>query len=583
MAKYQGRRMVKNDLIAEIGQGTEYTAGTGIDITADTISVDIDNQTIVEDSETGKIKTSIGGSYDVYSADVVIEDYTYDGDYREWHPNSISSALAELNKHWAPFNTEVEITLSANNDTFLGQGSIQFEKNGFEIKFDILYNGDVYRVYVLAKEEYAGIIRFRLKEGGEAVGDPLKVFDSIESIEINASVNEINPIVGQVIPIDNTSIKLNAQNKLYAVPSSIAKYGLKIADLITYYDDGRTDVRSFSQEELIAAGMPILSTTESESSSYVYKDNVIRIPKGQGNQVAVHDLFALAGQDGNLRIYATTTNKSGTAGDELVVFRNGGRSYLAFETRVRDSYRTFGKSHYEYTEVAATADNYTDYYIYVAEDQEYVQVCWVDPVPPFDPNETYYEQTEVADWNPYSIYVLSASNEGNTGISSETALSPVNLTQPFIMVSNPVGNVRYGTQLTVPAIDGTYNLKVEVVAGAPTFSWATPSVGTSVYGHTANFVLENGSSGDSYTVTMQFNYGTQTGLDATAFKGLFDSVTGEFYYPYTAYFTDGQTSTLYPCRLTFGGTLFVIEKLGTGTIIDLEMDELSFNDVGIGY
>lgn len=36
----QGKRMVKENLIAQIGQGTEYTAGTGIDITEDVISVD---------------------------------------------------------------------------------------------------------------------------------------------------------------------------------------------------------------------------------------------------------------------------------------------------------------------------------------------------------------------------------------------------------------------------------------------------------------------------------------------------------------------------------------------------------------
>ena len=40
MAKYQGRRMVKNDLIANIGKGAEYTAGNGIDITEDVISLD---------------------------------------------------------------------------------------------------------------------------------------------------------------------------------------------------------------------------------------------------------------------------------------------------------------------------------------------------------------------------------------------------------------------------------------------------------------------------------------------------------------------------------------------------------------
>ena len=586
MSNY-GKRMVRESKIKEIGQGAEYTAGTGIDITEDVISADIDNQTIIEDSVTGKIKTSIGGSYNVYSADVTVTNYTYINGFNHWLPNTYSTALAELNKHWAPTTTEVEITLSANNDTFIGQGSIQFSKNGYELKFDVSYNGDTYRVYVDTSDEYAGLMRFKLKEGVEAVGDFIKVFDSIESLEINATVNEVNPIVGQVIPIDGSSIKLNGQNKLYAVPSGIAKYGLKIADLITYYHDGRTDVRMFSQEELIAAGMPILSTTESESSSYVYKDNVINIPKGQGNQVAVHDLFALAGQDGNLRIYVTTTNKTGTAGDELVVFRNGGRAYMAFETRFRDAYNTYGDTHYEYTEVEATADNYIDYYIYVAEDQEYVLVSNFDPVPAFDPNETYYDRTEVIDWSPYIIYVLNATNEGNTGISSETAASPVNLTQPFIKVSNPLGNVRYGNQLEVPAVDGTYNLKVEVSAGAPTFSWATPSVGTSIYAHTANFVLNDGSSGDSYTVTMQFNYGTQTGLDAVAFEGLFDSNTGEFAYPYTAYFVDGQSSPLYPCRLTFGGTLFVLQPFAnpdhSGPIIDLDIDTVGFNDVGIAY
>lgn len=367
----------------------------------------------------------------------------------------------------------------------------------------------------------------------------------------------------------------------------LKKYGLKIADLIAYYHDWRTDIRLFSQEELIAAGMPILSTTESESSSYIYKDNVISITKGQGNQVVVHDLFALAGQDGNLRIYVTTTNKTGTAGDELIVFRNGTREYTAFETRFRDTYDTHGESHGEFVPVEATADNYTQYFIYNAGTQEYILVSNLDPVPAFDPNETYYEYISVTDWAPYTIYIVVPSNEGNVSISSETASVPVKLSQAFINVTNPVKNERYGAQLTAPTVQGDYVLGVAVNSlGNPTFAWSTPTTGTSIYGHTANFVLEDFSSGDSYTVTMQFNYGTQTGLDAVGFESLFDSVTGEFVYPYTAYFTDGETSTLYQCRLTFGGSLFTIEAFANddySTIIDLEIDELGFNDVGIAY
>ena len=36
----EGRRLVKENKIAQIGQGADYTAGTGIDITGDVISVD---------------------------------------------------------------------------------------------------------------------------------------------------------------------------------------------------------------------------------------------------------------------------------------------------------------------------------------------------------------------------------------------------------------------------------------------------------------------------------------------------------------------------------------------------------------
>ena len=43
----QGKRMVKENLIAEIGQGTTYTAGTGIDITGSTISVDSETVAMV--------------------------------------------------------------------------------------------------------------------------------------------------------------------------------------------------------------------------------------------------------------------------------------------------------------------------------------------------------------------------------------------------------------------------------------------------------------------------------------------------------------------------------------------------------
>lgn len=73
MAKYQGRRMVKNDLIAQISEKQdELTAGTGIDITGDVISADLtevqekltagDNITI----EDGVISATGGDSTEVY-------------------------------------------------------------------------------------------------------------------------------------------------------------------------------------------------------------------------------------------------------------------------------------------------------------------------------------------------------------------------------------------------------------------------------------------------------------------------------------------------------------------------------------
>lgn len=58
----QGKRMVKENLIAQIGQGgggSEYTAGNGINITEDVISVD--TNTIATKAELGSFAESFGG------------------------------------------------------------------------------------------------------------------------------------------------------------------------------------------------------------------------------------------------------------------------------------------------------------------------------------------------------------------------------------------------------------------------------------------------------------------------------------------------------------------------------------------
>ena len=56
----QGKRMVKENLIAQIGQGgggTEYTAGTGIDITEDVISVE-NYSSLVQSTDLATVATS---------------------------------------------------------------------------------------------------------------------------------------------------------------------------------------------------------------------------------------------------------------------------------------------------------------------------------------------------------------------------------------------------------------------------------------------------------------------------------------------------------------------------------------------
>lgn len=63
MAKYQGRRMVKNDLIANIGKGAEYTAG--------------DNITI-EDGVISAKDTVYDGGYGIYKDDTE-ESYYFTG------------------------------------------------------------------------------------------------------------------------------------------------------------------------------------------------------------------------------------------------------------------------------------------------------------------------------------------------------------------------------------------------------------------------------------------------------------------------------------------------------------------------
>ena len=65
MAKYQGRRMVKNDLIAEIGQGggTTYTAGENITI---------------EDGVISATDTIYNGGYGIYKDDAE-ESYYFTG------------------------------------------------------------------------------------------------------------------------------------------------------------------------------------------------------------------------------------------------------------------------------------------------------------------------------------------------------------------------------------------------------------------------------------------------------------------------------------------------------------------------
>lgn len=106
---------------------------------------------------------------------------------------------------------------------------------------------------------------------------------------------------------------------------------------------------------------------------------------------------------------------------------------------------------------------------YIKNGDEYEMV---DDPDSYDATQTYYTPDEPSA-NEETIYVVTPSNEGDTCVSSKSTNSLIPTYITSIMLTDPVADTRYGTQLKAPTTDGTYTLKVTIVDGHPTFSWVS--------------------------------------------------------------------------------------------------------------
>ena len=307
--------------------------------------------------------------------------------------------------------------------------------------------------------------------------------------------------------------------------STTKTYGIKLVELCQQL--GRqVDLRIVTKQDLINAGLPILDTNVAKQSSYPYRNLVIDVPVGESNEIILEGIFGVARGD-DVALFSTGNSWYGNE-PALYAWRNGGEDWMLKNTRWSAN-KTVGNYVpiyvvYDFTDVATYFEFLNEnvgLYYYDTDLQDYVSVgsgtydpdttyytkalenYYQAPMTPeayfnyskthveptgyiyikngdsyeiieyeaeYDPTQTYY----VAEHTSDPIYMVSATNEGTLGVSSKAQNQLINVFEPNIMVTNPVVNIRYGTQFTVPAAQGTYTLKVTVDSeGHPTFSWVT--------------------------------------------------------------------------------------------------------------
>ncbi len=317
---------------------------------------------------------------------------------------------------------------------------------------------------------------------------------------------------------------LTIDDDTYGIPQgsdSTKVYGIKLKDICEKY--GRTvGLKYVTKQELIENGLPILTTNVATQSSYPYKDLVIDVPTGESNGIILEGIFGVA-RGNDVELFRTNGSEGGNE-SAVYAWRNGSEDWMLKNTRWHSDktvgnyvptyeaydfsdvntyfgilnqevglyyydsdnqqYVTVGSGTYDpdvnyYTEslgnyfpAPITPEAYFKYYathmvgyIYTKNGDSYEKITDPDA---YDPTQTYYVTTAVTD----TIHMAAPSNEGNLGVSSKAQNQLINVFQTYMMVNNPVVNTRYGTQLTVPAVQGTYTLKVTVDSeGHPTFSW----------------------------------------------------------------------------------------------------------------
>ena len=222
-------------------------------------------------------------------------------------------------------------------------------------------------------------------------------------------------ITEDVISVDNT---IATKSEVEAVDDKvIPTYGLQLEDAKQY------DLRNglpYTFAQLIAAGMPILSTTDSDSES-TYPDAVVTINKG--DQVNLTGFYAIKRQDGNgyhVFLNADTSSNKISIWTTMRAIKGTTRIYELMFCRASKSY------------------------VY-----------------------------DSAGTNAHYVLMVG-TNIGNVCASGETADSTNDgikfAIMPIVVPQAQIGT-RYDQQVQVPTADGTYTLKVTVASGKPTFSW----------------------------------------------------------------------------------------------------------------
>ena len=209
--------------------------------------------------------------------------------------------------------------------------------------------------------------------------------------------------------IDITEDVISVDTDTIATKEEVTEVESKV--MPTYGLQGHALSEYSTIAELMEAGCPILSTSETEST---YPDNVINLNKGDA--FYLYGIFALKGQDGNYRIFITSdgTGLQGTLRYNASKVAN--RDYLVKQARFRYN-TTFDGSTVATLAMTGGGD------LILSSNSSYV------------------------------------ANSGVAGMKL-----PIHL-------ANPTVNVRFDQQLDAPTTDGTYTLDAIVTDGVPEFGW----------------------------------------------------------------------------------------------------------------